>query len=132
MWTSCATRPTNTTGLINAGKVRGLCGDQPQAHGRPGAEHAADAGTRAGLKGFEVSIWQGLYAPKGTPEAVVERLNAALKIAVRGARFRPPRGRLGSVMISDERVNGPQHRNFVAAEIRKWAPILKAAGPIAE
>ena len=122
---------TNTTGLINAGKVRAyavtsrkrLAG--PILAGLPTLDEV-------GLKGFEVAIWQGLYAPRGTPAAIVERLNAALKAAVRSPEFVRHEEALGSVMITDERINGPEHKAFVAAEIRKWAPIIKGAGPPAE
>jgi hypothetical protein len=82
-----------------------------------------------GLKGFNVTIWHALYAPKGTPKAVVDRLNAALKVALKDPEFVKREEALGAVVVNDARLNPAEHRKFVAAEIAKWAPIIKAAGP---
>jgi tripartite-type tricarboxylate transporter receptor subunit TctC len=85
-----------------------------------------------GLKGFNVTIWHALYAPKGTPKAVVDRLNAALKVALKDPEFVKREEALGAVVVNDARVNPAEHKKFVAAEIAKWGPIIKAAGPTGE
>ena len=86
----------------------------------------------SGLKGFNVSIWHALYAPKGTPKAVTDKVNAALKLALHDPDFVQREEALGAVIISDARVNGAGHKKFVEAEIAKWGPIIKAAGQYAD
>jgi len=86
----------------------------------------------SGLKGFNVSIWHALYAPKGTPKAVTDKINAALKVALKDADFIKREEALGAVVVTDARVNGPEHKKFVEAEINKWGPIIKAAGQYAD
>ena len=49
-----------------------------------------------GLKNFEVVVWHGLYAPKGTPKPVLDKLNAALRAAVQDAAFKDALAKLGS------------------------------------
>jgi len=122
---------TNTTALINAGKVRAYAVTARQRLAGPVLATLPTL-EEAGLKGFEVSIWHGLYAPKGVPAAIVERLNAALRTALRDPEFMRREQALGSVLVTDERLSSAGHKRFVAAEIRKWAPIIKAAGPYSE
>ena len=80
-----------------------------------------------GLKGFEVTIWHGLYAPKGTPADVVAKLNSALKAALKDPDFIKKQESLGAVVVTDKRVEPAEHKTFVAAEIAKWGPVLAAA-----
>ncbi len=86
----------------------------------------------AGLKGFEVTVWHGLYAPKGTPAAVQKKLNDALKIALKDPEFIKKQEGLGAVIVSDKRTDPAEHKKFVTAEIAKWTPIIKAAGVYAD
>ena len=85
-----------------------------------------------GLKGFEVTIWHGFYAPKGTPPAITKKLNDALKVALKDPEFIKKQEGLGAVVVSDKRVEPAEHKKFVAAEIAKWSPIIKAAGVYAD
>ncbi len=80
-----------------------------------------------GLKGFDVSIWHGLYAPKGTPADVVAKVNRALKIALKDPDFIKKQEALGAVIITDKRIEPAEHKKFVAAEIARWSPIIAAA-----
>jgi tripartite-type tricarboxylate transporter receptor subunit TctC len=82
----------------------------------------------SGLKGFEVTIWHGLYAPKGTPADVVAKVNQALKAALKDADFIKKQEALGAVVVTDKRLEPAEHKKFVAAEIAKWSPVIKAAG----
>ena len=86
----------------------------------------------SGLKGFEVTIWHGLYAPKGTPADVLAKLNAALKAALKDPDFIKKQEGLGAVVVTDKRTEPAEHKKFVAAEIAKWSPIIKAAGVYAD
>jgi tripartite-type tricarboxylate transporter receptor subunit TctC len=87
---------------------------------------------QAGLKGFEVSVWHGLYAPKGTPADVVAKINTALKAGLKDADFVAKQEALGAVIINDKRVEAADHKRFVTAEIAKWTPVIKAAGIYAD
>jgi tripartite-type tricarboxylate transporter receptor subunit TctC len=84
------------------------------------------------MKGFEVTIWHGLYAPKGTPADVTAALNTALKAALKDPEFVKKQEALGALVVTDRRVEPAEHKKFVAAEIAKWGPIIKAAGEYAD
>jgi tripartite-type tricarboxylate transporter receptor subunit TctC len=86
----------------------------------------------SGLKDFEVTIWHGLYAPKGTPADVQKKLNDALKVALKDPDFIKKQEALGAVVVSDKRADPADHKKFVAAEIAKWSPVIKAAGVYAD
>ncbi|OYU13789.1 MAG: hypothetical protein CFE38_00645 [Comamonadaceae bacterium PBBC1] len=86
----------------------------------------------AGLKDFTVTIWQGLYAPKGTPAPVLKKLNDALKVAVKDPDFIRKQDAGGASVINDARNDPAGHKAFVMAEVAKWAPVIKAAGVYAD
>lgn len=86
----------------------------------------------AGLKGFEVVVWQGLYAPKGTPPEVLVKLNTALRASLKDADFIKKQEGLGAIVVTDKRLDMAEHKKFVAAEIARWSPIIKAAGVYAD
>lgn len=86
----------------------------------------------AGLPGFEISIWHGLYAPRGTPRPVVDRLNLALRNALQDPRVVNRLNELGSPPEPAERQTPEAHRAHLAAEIERWRPILQAAGQFAD
>ncbi len=86
----------------------------------------------AGLKDFTVTIWQGLYAPKGTPAPVLKKLNDALRTAVKDPEFIRKQDAGGASVITDNRVDPATHKAFVMAEIAKWAPVIKAGGVYAD
>lgn len=86
----------------------------------------------AGLKDFTVTIWQGLYAPKGTPAAVLKKLNEALKTAVKDPDFIRKQEAGGATVITDARTEPAGHKAFVMAEVAKWAPVIKSAGVYAD
>ena len=86
----------------------------------------------SGLKGFEVTIWHGLYAPKGTPADVTAKINKALKAALKDPEFIKKQQGLGAVVVTDKRTDPAEHKKFVSAEIAKWGPIIQAAGVYAD
>ena len=122
---------TNTSGQIEAGKVKAFAVTTPQ---RLKTHSLAQLPTldESGLKGFNVTIWHGLYAPKGTPAPVMEKINSALRTALKDADFIKREEALGAVVVTDNRVGGAEHKKFVQAEIDKWTPIIKAAGQYAD
>ncbi|CAN5615747.1 tripartite tricarboxylate transporter substrate binding protein BugD [soil metagenome] len=86
----------------------------------------------SGLKGFNVTIWHGLYAPKGTPKAVTDKLNTALKAALADPEFVKRENDMGAVVVTDGRTGTAAHKQFVEAELAKWGPVIKAAGEYAD
>ena len=122
---------TNTTTQIEAGKVKAFAVTTPKRLTTPALARLPTL-DEAGLKGFNVSIWHGLYAPKGTPKAVLDKVNAALKLALKDADFIKREEALGAVIVTDARLNGAEHKKFVEAEINKWGPVIKAAGQYAD
>ena len=85
-----------------------------------------------GLANFEVVIWHGLYAPRGTPKPITEKLNQALKVAVAHADFKSRMDALGALAVSADRLTPEGLRRTVKSEIDKWGPIIKRAGQYAD
>jgi tripartite-type tricarboxylate transporter receptor subunit TctC len=86
----------------------------------------------SGLKGFEVGVWHGVYAPKGTPKAAVDKLVAALQAAAKDPDFVKRMADLGATVYPPERITPAAHAAHLKAEIDKWAPIIKKAGVYAD
>ncbi len=123
---------TNTSGQIEAGRVKAFA--VTTAKPLSGNKLLKDYPTlqEMGLKGFDLSIWHGLYAPKGTPPAVLAQLNTALKLALKDPDFLKKQDSLGAVVITDKRVDPAAHKAFVASEINKLKPVIDAAGKYAD
>ena len=122
---------TNTTSQIESGKVKAFAVTSTKRLTTPALKNLPTL-DEAGLKGFNVSIWHGLYAPKGTPKPVADKINAAMKVALKDPEFVKRQEALGAVLITDARLDGAEHKKFVEAEINKWGPIIKAAGQYAD
>jgi tripartite-type tricarboxylate transporter receptor subunit TctC len=122
---------TNTTSQIAGGKVKAYAVTTTKPLTTPALASLPTLDGQ-GLKGFNVSIWHGLYAPKGTPAAVTAKLNEALRVAVKDADFIKKQEALGAVVVTDTRLSPADHKKFVAAEIDKWGPAIKAAGQYAD
>ena len=122
---------TNTTAQIEAGRVKAYAVTSAKRLSTPALKHLPTL-DESGLKGFNVSIWHALYAPKGTPKPVTDKINAALRAALKDPEFIKREEALGAVVITDARLGGAEHKKFVEAETLKWAPIIKAAGEYAD
>mgnify|MGYP003589116528 FL=1 len=122
---------TNTTGQIEAGRVKAyaVTTAKPLTN-----KLLKDLPTlqQMGLKNFDLTIWHGLYAPKGTPPAVLAQLNTALKLALKDPEFIKKQEGLGAVVVTDKRVEPAAHKAFVAAEMAKLKPVIEAAGKFAD
>ena len=117
---------TNTTGQIEAKKVQAYAVTTAKRLSTPALKDLPTL-QESGVKNFEVTIWHGLYAPKGTPADVTAKLNAALKAALKDPDFIKKQEGLGAVVVTDKRMEPAEHKKFVAAEIAKWAPVIAAA-----
>ena len=82
----------------------------------------------AGLPGFHMSVWHGLWASKGTPADVIRKLNAAVVDALADATVRQRLVDLGQELPTRERLTPEALGAYQKAEIEKWWPIIKAAG----
>ena len=122
---------TNTTSQIEAKKVKAFAVTTSKRLTTPSLKDLPTL-QEAGLKNFEVTIWHGLYAPKGTPPDVLVTLNNALKVALKDPEFIKKEEGLGAVVANDKRIEPAEHKKFVAGEIAKWTPIIKAAGVYAD
>jgi tripartite-type tricarboxylate transporter receptor subunit TctC len=83
--------------------------------------------TEAGLPGvgFHPDVWMGLFAPVGTPPAIVDRLNREMADVLKSVEMAPVMKRFGY----EAKITTPEEfKVFFADELRKWPPILKAAG----
>lgn len=120
---------TNTTPHIKSGKVKvfALTSDK-----RVDALKEVPTSAEAGLKGFEVSVWHGLYAPKGTPPEVTKKINAALRVALQDETFRKRMIDLGSVVFPENMQTPEAHKQLLASETEKWGKLIKAAGQFAD
>ena len=86
----------------------------------------------AGLPAFQASAWNGLFAPKGTPKPILDRLTDALDKALDDEGTRKRMLQLGSD-IPDKKQRGQQALlALVKSEIARWSPIIKAAGVTAK
>ncbi|HEX7891549.1 MAG TPA: tripartite tricarboxylate transporter substrate-binding protein [Ramlibacter sp.] len=122
---------TNTTSQIEAKKVKAYAVTTAQRVNTPVLKDLPTL-QEMGHQGFSVSIFHGLYAPKGTPPGILKKLNEALKVAVKDPDFIRKQEGLGAVVVNDNRVEPAEHKKFVQGEIAKWTPAIKAAGVYVE
>jgi tripartite-type tricarboxylate transporter receptor subunit TctC len=85
-----------------------------------------------GLKGFEVKVWHGLYAPKGTPPAALEKLNAALRFAMQDPDVKRRLTELSSDVAPLDKITPAGLKTHLEAEIGKWGPVIRKAGVYAD
>ena len=82
----------------------------------------------AGLTGFHISLWHGLWVPKGTPQPVIAKLHEAALDALADPATRDKLAQTGQEVFPRERQNPDALRSLQKAEIEKWWPIIKASG----
>ena len=120
---------TNTTGHYKSAKIKGYAVTTPK---RVESLKELPTAAEAGLPGFDVSVWHGVYAPKGTPKPVIDRLVQALQTAIAEADFVKRMADLGSVVVTKDKATPEGLRTHLKAEIDKWGPIIKKAGVYAD
>ena len=122
---------TNTTQQFEAKKVKAYAVTTAKRLTTPALKDLPTL-DEAGMKGFQVTIWHGLYAPKGTPAPALAKINTALKAALKDPEFIKKQEGLGAVVANDKRVEPAEHKKFVQSEIDKWGAVIKAAGTYAD
>jgi tripartite-type tricarboxylate transporter receptor subunit TctC len=120
---------TTTTSQIKSGKVK--------AYGITSAKRVPslpDVPTleEQGLKGANVGIWHGLYAPKGTPKPVLDKLVKALQEALKDPAVQQKYTDLGAVTFPADKQTPAALQQHLKSEIDKWGPIIKKAGVYAD
>jgi tripartite-type tricarboxylate transporter receptor subunit TctC len=123
------TSPASSLAMVRSGLVRGYA-----ITGSTRLASAPDVPTvdEAGFPGFHISVWGGLFAPKGTPKDVIARLNAAAVDALADPSVRVRLADLGQEIFPRERQTPEALGALQKAEIEKWWPIIKAANIKAE
>jgi tripartite-type tricarboxylate transporter receptor subunit TctC len=81
----------------------------------------------AGLSGFDILTWNALFAPKGTPKDIIQKLNAAVVDALADANVRKRLAELGLDIPPRDQQTPEALRALQKADIEKWWPIIKAA-----
>lgn len=120
---------TNTTQYITSNRVKAY-----GATSRTRLDTMKDLPTlaEAGLPGFEVVVWHGVYAPKGTPKPVIDKLVTALQEALKDPAFVQRMNDLGSQVVATNKATPEGLRTQLRAEIDKWTPIIRKAGVYAD
>ncbi len=120
---------TNTTGQIKGGKIKAYA-----VTTKTKVPALPDLPTMdsSGLPGFEVAVWHGVYAPKGTPKPVIDKLAAALQAALKDPVVVQRFAELGTEPVAQDKATPAALSAHLKAEIAKWAPVIKAAGEYAD
>ena len=113
---------TTMTEHVRSGKVRAIA-----TTGRQRSEVLPDVPTvsESGVPGYEATIWLGLMAPKGTPKAVIDKLNETLNAALRQPELKQQWSRQGATPLV---MTPAAFEKYLQEDIAKWATVIKSAG----
>nr|WP_308460445.1 tripartite tricarboxylate transporter substrate binding protein BugD [Mesorhizobium sp. NBSH29] len=120
---------TNTTKQIQAGTVKAYAVTSPA---RLDVLPDLPTAEEAGLAGFQVGIWHGVYAPKGTPSEITERLSKSLQLALKDENVMARFAELGTEPSSQEDATPAALKAKLENEIDRWKPVIDAAGQYAD
>lgn len=120
---------TSTTPYIKAGSIK-LYGVTTSSR----LKTLPDTPTLAeqGLKDFQVVVWHGIYAPKGTPKEAVDKFGAALKAALKDPAVAQRLAELGAIVPSDAKLTPAGLQTWLQQETTRYEPVIKAAGQFAD
>ncbi|QWE11094.1 tripartite tricarboxylate transporter substrate binding protein [Polynucleobacter sp. es-EL-1] len=113
---------TQTVGYIKADKVKTYGVTTPKR--LPSLPNIPTLDEQ-GLKGFDVKVWHGVYAPKGTPPAVVAKVNAALKAALQDPDIKKRLDESSIDIVSMDKVSSQSLKAQVDSELNKWGPLIR-------
>lgn len=120
---------TNTTNQIKEGKIKAYA---TTTAARLDALPDVPTAAEGGLDGFEVGIWHGVYAPKGTPPEAIEKLTAALQKALKDPTVIERFAALGTAPSSEADATPAALEAKLKSEIERWKPVIEAAGEYAD
>jgi tripartite-type tricarboxylate transporter receptor subunit TctC len=120
---------TNTTSQIKSGKVKAYAVTSEKR-----VPSLPDLPTlnELGVKGAEVSIWHGLYAPKGTPKPVLDKLVSSLQAAMKDATVQKRFADLGATTYPVSQVTPEALKKHLQSEMDKWGALIRKAGAYAD
>ncbi|MCQ8895203.1 tripartite tricarboxylate transporter substrate binding protein BugD [Limnobacter humi] len=120
---------TNTTSQIKGGKIKAYA-----VTTKTKVPSLPDLPTldKSGLPGFEVAVWHGLYAPKGTPKLVIDRLVKSLQLALKDPVVIARMADLGTEPVDPKRATPEALKKHLESEIARWSPIIAKAGQYAD
>ncbi|NVM90605.1 tripartite-type tricarboxylate transporter receptor subunit TctC [Variovorax sp. SG517] len=121
----------NALPQIQAGKVRPIAVTVREPMSGTPLE-AVPSMEKLGIAQGPLTIWYGLYAPRGTPTPVIQQLSAALTTVTNSAAFRKQQMDSGLNPVNDWRLTPAGHRKYLHEEINRWAGPIKAAGEYAD
>jgi tripartite-type tricarboxylate transporter receptor subunit TctC len=116
---------TNTTNQIKDGKIKGFAVTTKSRVSSVPDLPPLDAGA---VKGFEVSAWHAMWAPKGLPKDVSDKLVAALQAALKDAKVIERFASLGTEPVKAELATPEALKAHLTAEVPRWGAVIKAAG----
>jgi len=119
---------TNSTPQIESKKVKAFGVTSAQRMTTVPALASLPTLAESGLTGFDFSVWHGLYAPRGTPPEILEKINAALRSALKDPELIKRQEALGITVVSDGRLAPAEHRKFFESEVGRWTKAIKDAG----
>lgn len=120
---------TNTTKQIQGGTIKAYAVTSPK---RLDVLKDVPTAVEAGLAGFEVGIWHGVYTPKGTPAAVNERLSKALTVALKDPNVVARFAELGTIPSAASDATPAALKVKLESEIARWKTVIQAAGQYAD
>ena len=85
-----------------------------------------------GLKGFQVVVWHGIYAPKGTPQPALDKVNAAVRAALKDATVQQRMAELGAEIVPEAKQTPEGLHTWLKTEIDRWGPVIRNAGVYAD
>jgi tripartite-type tricarboxylate transporter receptor subunit TctC len=116
---------TTNSGQISAGKVKAYAVTTPErVKSLPDLPTTAEAG----LPQLQVSVWHGLYVPKGTPQEIVQKLSEALKVALADQGVIDQMAKLGTAPVKAEDATPQAHRAKLEEQLGTWAKVIADAG----
>ena len=116
---------TNTTNQIKEGKIKGFAVTTKAKVSSLPELPTLDSGA---VKGFEVSAWHALWAPKGLPKEATDKLVAALQAALKDAKVIERFASLGTEPVKPELATPAALKAYLTAEVPRWGAVIKASG----
>ena len=120
---------TNTTSQIKGGKIKAYA---VTTKSRLASMPELPTLAESGLPGFEVAVWHGLYAPKGTPKPIVDALTGALQVALKDPVVKQRFADLGTEPVAEAKARPEALRAHLKSEIDRWTAIINKAGVYAD
>ena len=121
--------PTTTSSMIRSGDLRAYVLTAPRRMASlPDVPTAAEVG----MPSLDIGVWYGLYAPKGTPQPIIEVLNKALRSVVQDETVAVQLDKIETYLLPLDQATPEAHRRKLTSQIELWRPIVEKAGIQAE